>query len=100
MTVWIIGKWNGSLPWAFMGVVDNQAAAVAACRTNDYFIGPATLGELLPDPNHVWPGQYYPKRETPATKAFYDHLDTCNQCRENPFDLCQTGAERLRFAAQ
>lgn len=25
--------------------------------------------------------------------AFYAHLDACKQCREHPFDLCETGAK-------
>lgn len=24
-------------------------------------------------------------------KAFHDHLDKCEQCREHPFDLCPIG---------
>ena len=27
--------------------------------------------------------------------AFHDHLDACEQCRENPFDLCEVGKPLL-----
>ena len=28
-------------------------------------------------------------------KAFHDHLDACEQCRNNPFALCPTGLKLL-----
>jgi len=31
--------------------------------------------------------------------SFHAHLDACQQCRDNPFDLCPTGAKLLRAAA-
>ena len=31
---------------------------------------------------------------------FHAHLDVCNQCRNHPFDLCPTGAQLLRAAAE
>jgi hypothetical protein len=31
--------------------------------------------------------------------AFHEHLDQCAQCRNHPFDLCDTGATLLRLAA-
>lgn len=31
--------------------------------------------------------------------AFHAHLDECQQCRDNLFDLCVVGAELLRVAA-
>ena len=31
-----------------------------------------------------------------AAKAFHDHLDVCRRCREQPFNLCPTGAARLQ----
>jgi hypothetical protein len=31
---------------------------------------------------------------------FHDHLDTCAQCRESPFDLCVAGANLLQVAAE
>jgi predicted anti-sigma-YlaC factor YlaD len=28
-------------------------------------------------------------------EAFHNHLDNCSQCRNNPFDLCPTGAKLI-----
>lgn len=30
---------------------------------------------------------------------FHKHLDVCKRCRDNPFDLCQTGAALLKATA-
>ena len=30
------------------------------------------------------------------SNKFHDHLDTCKQCRENPFGLCIVGEELLK----
>ena len=30
---------------------------------------------------------------------FHDHLDVCERCERNPFDLCPTGARLLSEAA-
>lgn len=32
------------------------------------------------------------------TDAFHAHLDQCEQCERNPFDLCMVGAALLRAA--
>jgi hypothetical protein len=29
---------------------------------------------------------------------FHAHLDVCNQCQDNPFSLCATGASLIRAA--
>ena len=34
-----------------------------------------------------------------AETDFYDHLDACKQCRENPFALCRIGKLLLMLAA-
>lgn len=43
------------------------------------------------------------RRELPnrkeAADRFHAHLDECKQCREQPFDLCPTGAELLEKTA-
>ncbi len=42
------------------------------------------------------------KSETKLPKRitnFYDHLDVCKQCADNPFALCVEGAKLLREAA-
>ena len=64
--VWICGKWveEGS-PWEFQGVFDSEENALAACATDDYFIGPAIINERLPDGEYdPWPGLYYPFRQS------------------------------------
>jgi hypothetical protein len=35
-----------------------------------------------------------------ADKAFHEHLDSCKQCEEHPFDLCPEGAHLLREAGR
>ena len=30
---------------------------------------------------------------------FHDHLDECRQCRDNPWNLCQAGADKLKRVA-
>lgn len=35
----------------------------------------------------------------PSTAAFHRHIDTCRQCRENPFRLCAVGHAMLTGAA-
>jgi hypothetical protein len=37
-------------------------------------------------------------RKLTAT-LFYNHLDGCSQCRDNPFNLCLLGAQLLAAAA-
>lgn len=32
--------------------------------------------------------------------SFNDHLDVCEQCRENPFSLCSTGSRALRDSVE
>jgi predicted anti-sigma-YlaC factor YlaD len=38
------------------------------------------------------------KAELSAT-LFYNHLDSCEQCRNNPFNLCDMGQTLLTAAA-
>jgi hypothetical protein len=35
----------------------------------------------------------------PSAAAFHRHLDTCAQCRNNPFKLCPVGHALLTVAA-
>lgn len=35
-------------------------------------------------------------REVPAENVFHDHLDVCQQCREQPFNLCTIGGIALQ----
>lgn len=34
-----------------------------------------------------------------SDNVFHDHLDTCEQCRRNPFGLCPEGDRRLHQQA-
>ena len=61
-TFWICGKsvdWK-TCSWEFQGVFDSEESAVSACRSENYFIGPAKLNESLPDSQTEWEGAYYP----------------------------------------
>lgn len=66
-TCWIVGQAvkdehgsyeNGA--WLFQGVFSTEGAALAACRGQQYFIGPAVMDEVLPDEVTDWAGSYYP----------------------------------------
>jgi hypothetical protein len=39
------------------------------------------------------------KQEQDDIDAFHKHLDQCQQCENNPFDLCLVGAGLLAKAA-
>lgn len=65
MIVWICGKINEEgccILWEFQGVFDEEDKAVDACRSERYFVGPATLNEPLPDETVEWIGCYFPKQ--------------------------------------
>jgi hypothetical protein len=59
MELWVVGEellhW-----WRFHGIFDKEEAAVNACKTADYFVGPVTLNEEIPDETVYWPGAYKP----------------------------------------
>ena len=40
------------------------------------------------------------ERVIPEGEKFHAHLDICEQCRENPFDLCDEGAKLLISEAE
>lgn len=35
-----------------------------------------------------------------AIASFHTHLDSCGQCRENPFQLCFVGSQLLHFVGE
>ncbi len=76
-TVWVVGKvlGNDSSHWELMGVMAMEAEAIAACRTTKYYIGPAVLGELLPDQRVPWPGAYYPRLQKPPAMPPPDTIE-------------------------
>lgn len=67
--LWIVGQWkeettNERTIWEFQGVFDSEELAIAACRTDDYFIAPATLNKPLPHEFVNWVGSYYPRLQS------------------------------------
>lgn len=49
-----------------------------------------------------WPvdlGDLGPLADEGPTSPYHAHLDTCDRCREKPFDLCAVGGELLRSEA-
>lgn len=62
MNLWIVCKRvDEDHYWEFCGVFDDEKKAATACKTADYFIGPANLNEELSVETVDWPGAYYPK---------------------------------------
>lgn len=62
MKVWIVGQLRDRKPWEFQGVFSSQEKAVAACRNERYFIGPAVVDAEIPDDSRdpqEW-GAYFP----------------------------------------
>lgn len=68
MKLWICGKCMGDIStlefncaaWEFQGVFDSEEQAIIACTSPNYFVGPVTLGEYLPDESVQWDESYYP----------------------------------------
>lgn len=55
-------------------------------------------GEPEPCRDPACPCQYQPSAD--ETEAFHLHLDSCERCRENPFDLCAVGKPLLVAAGE
>jgi len=66
MKLYVVGKHLKSTDhgpvWEMNGVYDNLESALAACRDENYFVGPVVLNQPFaePDTTIVWPGAYYP----------------------------------------
>ena len=64
MKLWIVGKVlnpdMGRDIWEFCGVFDKEEKAEAACKNENYFVGPVELNFVVPDPSVDWPNAYYP----------------------------------------
>ena len=60
--VWVAGQHHGGPAWELLGVFSAEQAAVAACTTQDDFVGPVPLDTVLPVESVDWPGSYYPLR--------------------------------------
>lgn len=59
MILYIVGKSTAD-GWEFQGIFSDENKAIGACKTNEYWIGPVTLDQEIPDETTDWPGQYYP----------------------------------------
>ena len=57
--MFIVGKATDK-SWEFMGLFATEPEAVAACTTDQMFVGPTAVGECWPDETIEWPGAYYP----------------------------------------
>lgn len=64
-TLWIVGRVVTSEDgWEFQGVFSEQVLAIAACKDETYFMGPAVLNEPFPHETTEWEGACYPKAKT------------------------------------
>ena len=64
--VWIVGKCidAATSAWEFQGVYSSEERAVAACLSEQWFIGPARVDEPVPARTEAWPGARYPHAGT------------------------------------
>jgi len=68
--LWVVGKYNGTIQlwneshtaWELQGIFDNLNDAENACISEQYFVVPMNLNELLPYEKIIWPGLYFPKQ--------------------------------------
>lgn len=72
MEVWVCGKHRSGkvhhVIWDLQGVFSTEALAIAACKDDTYFIGPAGVDKVLLDATEDWPGCYYPTDISPDRK--------------------------------
>jgi hypothetical protein len=75
MKLWIVGQFIREVEvdgvvvkdWHFQGVFSTQEAAEAACVTDNYFVGPATLDAVLAHEEIQWENAYYPRLQPRPT---------------------------------
>lgn len=62
--VWVCGKnvaeVEAGIVWELQGVFTTRESAIAACKSERYFIGPVELNKELPDETTDWKGCEYP----------------------------------------
>jgi hypothetical protein len=62
--LWVVGQIYVNHPsvwgWGVVGIFDDEALAVQACKDHAYFVAPAKLNERFSDKAVEWPGAYYP----------------------------------------
>lgn len=60
--IWIVGKaLNGDGAWEFQGAFTDKNEADNYAAQNGYFVGPAVIGQRMPEESMEWPGGYYPE---------------------------------------
>jgi hypothetical protein len=63
--LWIVGEYilevGGKAAWDFVGVFDSEERAIAACKKENHFVGPAELNGK--ETFGTWRGAYYPISE-------------------------------------
>jgi len=80
MRLWICGqrrgRWSpkGSV-WDFQGVFSSKAKAVAACRSDRYFIYPTVLDQEQPDERVLPKNASYPRLEKEKKAKPFMHND-------------------------
>jgi hypothetical protein len=60
MNLWIVGRLRPHTEWEFIGVFSDEALAVAACTSEEHFVGPTLLDVAAPDAPTPWPDAYRP----------------------------------------
>jgi len=53
--LWLVGQVRDNGPWEVQGIFDSHEKAMAACKNNNYFIGPLKLNEEITDMTMSWP---------------------------------------------
>lgn len=63
--LWIVGQIREGAQWEFQGVFSTEERAVAACRTEDYFVARVGLDAELPHETSEWTvaDSWYPLAE-------------------------------------
>ena len=64
--LWVVGKIMSDeqyLQWEIIGVFDEEAKALAACRTQNHFLGTVVLNQDVGDEPQEFPNTRYPLRE-------------------------------------
>lgn len=60
MRLFLVGQVRGNGAWEVQGVFSSEKKAVAACRTQFYFVMPLTLDAEVPDETTDMADAYYP----------------------------------------
>lgn len=66
-TFWLVGRtFADNRPWEFQGLYTTEAAAVARCEGEDWFVAPVIADESAPIATTPWPGARRPAEEPRA----------------------------------